>query len=164
MNKNTEKLQDIGKKVEDLDKKISEIYRDFEKSKKLQRFKFADFVQEFIGALIIALPFSLTEEIWELAKKLSFLRVLFIYLFVVLTIFLFIRYSKLQNWEQQNVFRFIPLRMITSLSISFSVSLISLVIFGIFPDVISDIDTLLKASILVSIFAVIGSLGVDMAR
>jgi len=164
MNKNTEKLQDIGKKVEDLDKKISEIYRDFEKSKKLQRFKFADFVQEFIGALIIALPFSLTEEIWELAKKLSFLRVLFIYLFVVLTIFLFIRYSKLQNWEQQNVFRFIPLRMITSLSISFSVSLISLVIFGIFPDVISDIDTLLKASLLVSIFAVIGSLGVDMAR
>ena len=155
MNKNTEKLQDIGKKVEDLDKKISEIYRDFEKSKKLQRFKFADFVQEFIGALIIALPFSLTEEIWELAKKLSFLRVLFIYLFVVLTIFLFIRYSKLQNWEQQNVFRFIPLRMITSLSISFSVSLISLVIFGIFPDVISDIDTLLKASLLVSIFAVI---------
>ena len=54
--------------------------------------------------------------------------------------------------------------MITSLSISFSVSLTSLVIFGIFPDVISDIDTLLKASLLVSVFAVIGSLGVDMAK
>ncbi|RUM28435.1 MAG: DUF2391 domain-containing protein [Aquifex sp.] len=164
MNRDTEKLQNINRKVEELDKKISEIYQDFEKSKKLQRFKFADFVQEFIGALIIALPFSLTEEIWELAEKLSFLRVFFIYLFVVLTIFLFIRYSKLQNWEQQNVFGFIPLRMITSLSISFSVSLTSLVIFGIFPDVISDIDTLLKASLLVSVFAVIGSLGVDMAK
>jgi len=164
MNRDREKLQDIGKKVEDLDKKISEIYRDFEKSKKLQRFKFADFVQEFIGALIIALPFSLTEEIWELAKKLSFLRVFFIYLFVVFTIYLFIRYSRLQNWEQQNIFGFIPLRMITSLSISFSVSLTSFVILGIFPGVINDIDTLLKASFLVGVFAVIGSLGVDMAK
>jgi len=79
-------------------------------------------------------------------------------------VFLFIRYSKLQNWEQQNIAGFVPLRLITSMGISFLVSLLCLLMFGIYPDFIKDIPTLLKATILVNVFAVMGSLGVDMAK
>ncbi|GAB6065850.1 DUF2391 family protein [Aquifex pyrophilus] len=159
-----DKLNEIDRKVDDLEKKINEMYEDFESSKKKQKLGFSDLVQELIGAMIIALPFSLTEEVWELAKRLSFLRVLVVYLITVITVFLFIKYSKLQNWEHQNVLGFIPLRLITSLSISFFISLLFLTLFGVYPDMIKDFPTLLKASLLVSIFAVIGSLGVDVAK
>jgi len=159
-----ERLNSIDKRIENIEKKVNEIFEDHERSKKLQNFQFADFVQEFIGALVIALPFSLTEEIWELASKLSLLRVVLIFFFVACVVFLFIKYSKLQNWEEQNVFGFIPLRLITSLGISISVSLFSILIFGVYLDMLANLEELIKATILVSVFAVIGSLGLDMAK
>ncbi|WP_461831302.1 DUF2391 family protein [Aquifex sp.] len=159
-----DRLNEINKKVDNLEKKITEMYEDFENSRKKQKLGFSDLVQELIGAMIIALPFSLTEEVWEISERLSFFRILIVYLITVFTVFLFIKYSKLQNWEQQNVLGFIPLRLITSLSISFFISLLFLTLFGVYPDMIKDLSTLLKASLLVSIFAVIGSLGVDVAK
>ncbi|NPB07414.1 MAG: DUF2391 family protein [Aquificae bacterium] len=159
-----ERLSSIDRRIESIEKKVNELFEDHERSKKLQNFQFADFVQELIGALVVALPFSLTEEIWELASKLSMTRVVLIFLFVAFVVYLFIKYSKLQNWKEQNLLGFIPLRLVTSLGISLLVSFFSLVIFGVYPDVLGSGYELVKATLLVSVFAVIGSLGLDMAK
>ena len=158
------RLEDMDRKLNDIEEKLTEIFNDYENSKRRQTLKFADLVQELIGALIIALPFSLTEEIWELAGRLSLFRVFFIFFFTVSIVYLFLKYSKLQNWAMQNVLGFIPLRLITSLSVSLLVSFISLLLFGIYPDFLESPEQVLKATILVTTFAVIGSLGVDMAK
>jgi len=159
-----DKLNKMEERIREIEEKLVDLHKEYEERHALQKFKFSDFVQELIGAAVIALPFSVTEEVWELAQKLPISRVLFIYFFVTFFVFIFIRYSKLQNWEQQNVAGFIPLRLITSMGISFLVSLACLLMFGIYPDFIKDIGTLLKATLLVNVFAVIGSLGVDMAK
>ncbi|WP_461829622.1 DUF2391 family protein [Aquifex sp.] len=158
------KLEDMDRKLEDIEEKITELLNDYENSKKEQTLKFSDLVQELIGALIIALPFSLTEEIWELASRLSLGRVFLIFFITVLVVYLFLRFSKLQNWAMQNVFGFIPLRLITSLSVSLLVSLFSILLFGIYPDFLSSPEQVIKATLLVTTFAVIGSLGLDMAK
>ncbi len=158
------RLEDMDRKLEDIEEKITELFNDYENSKKEQTLKFADLVQEFIGALIIAIPFSLTEEIWELASRLSLGRVLLIFFVTILVVYLFLRFSKLQNWAMQNVLGFIPLRLITSLSVSLMVSLFSILLFGIYPDFLDSHEQVLKATLLVTTFAVIGSLGVDMAK
>lgn len=159
-----DKLNRMEERIKEIEEKIEDLHREYEERHTLQRFTFSDLVQELIGAAVIALPFSLTEEVWELAQRLSLLRVLFIYFFVLFFVFIFIKYSKLQNWEQQNVAGFVPLRLITSMGISFFVSLVCLLMFGIYPDFIKDTTTLIKATLLVNAFAVIGSLGVDMAK
>ena len=158
------KLEDMDRKLEDIEEKITELFNDYENSKREQTLKFSDLVQELIGALIIALPFSLTEEIWELASRLSLGRVFLIFLITVLVVYLFLRFSKLQNWAMQNVLGFIPLRLITSLSVSLLVSFFSILLFGIYPDFLNSPEQVVKATLLVSTFAVIGSLGVDMAK
>jgi len=158
------RLEEMDRKLDDIEEKLTELFNDYENSKKNQTLRFADIVQELIGALIIALPFSLTEEIWELASRLSLPRVFLIFSFTVFIVYLFLRFSKLQNWAMQNVFGFIPLRLITSLSVSLSVSFFSILLFGIYPDFLDSPEQVLKATILVTTFAVIGSLGVDMAK
>ena len=158
------KLEDMDRKLEDIEEKITELFNDYENSKREQTLKFSDLVQELIGALIIALPFSLTEEIWELASRLSLGRVFLIFPITVLVVYLFLRFSKLQNWAMQNVLGFIPLRLITSLSVSLLVSFFSILLFGIYPDFLNSPEQVVKATLLVSTFAVIGSLGVDMAK
>ncbi len=158
------KLEDMDRRLEDIEEKITELFNDYENSKKEQTLKLADLVQELIGALIIALPFSLTEEIWELANRLSLGRVLFIFLITVVMVYLFLRFSKLQNWAMQNVLGFIPIRLITSLGVSLMVSFFSILLFGIYPDFLNSPEQVVKATLLVTTFAVIGSLGVDMAK
>ena len=158
------KLEDMDRRLEGIEEKITELFNDYENSKKEQTLKFSDLVQELIGALIIALPFSLTEEIWELASRLSLERVFLIFFITVLVVYLFLRFSKLQNWAMQNVFGFIPLRLITSLSVSLLVSFFSILLFGIYPDFLSSLEQVVKATLLVTTFAVIGSLGLDMAK
>ena len=151
-------------RLKDIEEKVSELYEDYKNRRKKQKFGISDFIQQLIGALIIALPFALTEEIWNLAQKLSFPRIIIIFGIITVFIYLFIKHSKLQNWESQEVMHFVPLRLITSISISVIVSFISLTLLGVYPDVINNFETLIKATLLVSVFAVIGSLGVDMAK
>ena len=158
------KLENVNKRLEGIEEKITELYRSYENSRKQQTLKFSDIIQQLIGALIVALPFTLTEEVWELASKLSTGRVILISLITVLMVYLFLRFSKLQNWAMQNVLGLIPLRLITSLALSFSVSLFSILLFGIYPDFLHSPEQVLKATLLVTTFAVIGSLGVDMAK
>ncbi|WP_457600703.1 DUF2391 family protein, partial [Hydrogenivirga sp.] len=101
---------------------LMDLKESVDERKKPDRFGFDDFIQECIGALIIAFPISMTEEIWEVSSKLSLTRVLIIMVGALGVVYFFIKHSRLQRWETQEVAGFLPLRLVTSFLIAFTVS------------------------------------------
>ncbi len=159
-----DRLKNMEESIKDLQEDLREIREKIEVESKPDRFGFDDFVQECIGALIIAFPISMTEEIWEISSKISLGRVLLIMLGALGVVYFFIKHSKLQRWESQDVAGFLPLRLITSSLIAFVVSSITLYVLGVYPNFLDNWEWFLKASVLVTVFSLVGSLGVDMIR
>jgi uncharacterized membrane protein len=129
-----------------------------------QRLTVADLIQEFIGAVIVAFPVALTEEVWRLADKLSMLHVLLIFFGAMAVVYVFIKHSELQDWEHQNVGGFIPLRLLSSVVISLITASSILLLLGIYPLILDNLIWFLKTSLILGVFCLIGSLGVDMIR
>ncbi len=159
-----DRLKRVEDSIENLRRDLEDMRSRMESAHKPDRFGLDDFVQECIGALIIAFPVSMTEEIWEISQKLSLFRVLLIMLGALGVVYVFIKHSKLQRWETQDVAGFLPLRLITSFLIAFTVSSLALYTLGVYPNFLDNWEWFLKASILVTVFSVVGSLGVDMIK
>ena len=83
---------------------------------------------------------------------------------MVFGLFVFIRYSNLGNWKVQNLAGFLPLRLVTSFFISLLISAFALLILGIYPGIIDNTNWFVKTVILVTLFSVIGSIGLDAAK
>ncbi len=162
--KDSERLKRVEEDIRDLRDDVKSIRSEIESSHKPDRFGFDDFIQECIGALIIAFPISMTEEIWEVSNKLSLTRVVLIMLFTLGVVYFFIKHSKLQRWETQDVAGFLPLRLITSFLIALAVSSLTLFVLGVYPNFLDNWEWFLKTSVLVTVFSIVGSLGVDMIR
>lgn len=150
----------MERKVETIERELKELTERDKPSK----ITFSDLIQELAGALVVALPMALSEEIWELAQKLSFIHILGIYLFVLSLANLFVRYGNQRQWEKQQLFGFLQLRLLTSAVLSLIVSALVVAILGIYPTFVNGIENFVKVVFLVSSFSVIGSLGLDMAR
>ncbi|MEO2153867.1 MAG: DUF2391 family protein [Aquificota bacterium] len=164
-----QKLEQIDKHLEDIDKEIHLLAEKLEKldrlvDKKPSRLGLDDLIQELAGAAVVALPVSLSDEIWELATRLSLLHVLLIYGFVLLVAYLFVAYGNTKDWQKQTVFKFLPLRLLTSSFLSFGVSALLILLLGIYPNFIDTFEGYIKTVLLVSSFSIIGSLGLDMAK
>ena len=153
-------LESLNKKMELIEKEL-EILTERDKPAKLTP---EDLVQEMAGALVVALTMSLSEEIWELAQKLSFFHIVGIYLFVLFVANLFVRYGNQKQWEQQSLMGFIQLRLLTSAVLSLIVSALVVAILGIYPTFVNGFENYLKVVLFLSSFSIIGSLGLDMAR
>ena len=152
----------VEEELDSINKRLSLI----EKTLKSKRdsFSFDDFVQELIGAVVLALPFAANSDLWEISKEMTYFHVFLLFSVVVAGIFLFIKYSNFGNWEIQNVAGFLPLRLITSLFISLFVSAVVMIVLGIYPFIINNLSWFFKMVVLTSIFSVIGSLGFDAAK
>ncbi len=162
--KDSERLKRVEEDLKTLQDDVKSIRSEIERSHKPDRFGFDDFVQECIGALIIAFPISMTEEIWEVSNKLSATRVILIVLFALGVVYFFIKHSKLHRWETQEVSGVLPLRLITSFLIAFSVSALTLLALGVYPNFLDNYLWFLKTCSLITVFSLVGSLGVDMIR
>lgn len=165
--KGEEKLQELDKDIKELTKQVEILEKELQelnRKENPQKLTFEDLIQELAGATAVALTISLSEEIWEIAVKLSWVHVLFIYLFILVVANIFVRYGNQKQWESQTLFGFIQLRLLTSAVLSFIVSLFVVLLLGIYPNVVNDFSNLFKVVILVSSFSLIGSLGLDMAK
>ncbi len=159
-----ERLKRIEESLGDLRKDVESVRSEIRASQKPDRFGLDDFIQECIGALIVAFPISMTEEIWEVSSKLSFWRIFVIMLGALGVVYFFIKHSRLQRWEAQDVAGFLPLRLITSFLIALTVSCATLYILGVYPNFLDNWEWFIKTSVLVTVFSIVGSLGVDMIR
>ncbi|SMP07806.1 Uncharacterized membrane protein [Desulfurobacterium pacificum] len=155
-------FETIKEEIELLEKHLSNIEGSLKQEK--SSFNFNDFIQELTGAIILALPFATNADIWEISKSMSWIHAVCLLIAMVFGIYMFIKYSNFGNWKIQNVAGFLPLRLITSILISMVVSALILIALGIYPAIVDNVNWFVKTIILVSIFSVIGSIGLDAAK
>ena len=81
---------DTGEDIDDIKEDIDDLREDIKKLHKpsiikaiTDRFEWDDFAQQIVGAVILAAPFAVTEEVWGLARNLTPDR---LFLIIVLTI------------------------------------------------------------------------------
>jgi uncharacterized membrane protein len=166
MGKSKKEELNVERELLKLEKHLSYIEKELKKLEKgnPQKLKFEDLVQEFVGAVVVALTISLSDEIWDLAQKLSFIHTLIIYLFVLIVANFFVAYGNKKGWQSQQIFGFLQLRLLTSALISFIVASFTVILLGIYPNFVENFDDYLKLVLLISSFSLIGSLGLDMAK
>ncbi len=155
-------FETLKEEMELLEKHLSNIENSLKQGK--SSFSFNDFIQELTGAFILALPFATNADVWEISKSMSWYHATFLLTAMVFGIYLFIKYSNFGNWKIQNIAGFLPLRLITSLIISMVISALILIALGIYPAIVNNLAWFAKTVILVSLFSVIGSLGLDAAK
>jgi len=153
---------ELREEFEDLKAKLEEIAERISDRKK--PFSFSDFVQELTGALILAFPFAANADVWEISKNMTVTHALLVLFLTVVGLYLFIRYAEVGSWKAQNLGGFLPLRLITSLTISALVSSLAILILGIYPSIINSVGWFAKTVVLVTLFSVMGSIGLDAAK
>jgi len=162
-----DKLEELDRDLKTLNRQLEILEKELEQLQKRNepdKLHIDDIFQELAGAVVVALTMALSEEIWELATKLSFIHIALIYLFVMVVANFFIRYGNQRQWASQTVFRFVQLRLVTSALLSLLVSAIVVVLLGVYPTQVDTFTDYLKVVLFVAAFSTIGSLGLDMAR
>ncbi|WP_297506360.1 DUF2391 family protein [Thermococcus sp.] len=151
-----ERLEEIGLELERL--------RKAEESKSLpDRLGWDDIAQEIIGAVTFALPFLFTGEVWDVAKDISIERSLIIFLLTLLLAYLFLAKSRIGNIKREEVFH-VPKRLLTVASISYAVSAFLIYLYGINSIANFTGEQFVNATVIISTFAVIGAITVDMVK
>jgi len=142
---------------------IEDLKREVEDSKKPDSLGWDDIAQEIVGAVTFALPFLFTGEVWEIAKDISIERSVLIFSFTMLLAYLFLTRSMLGNLKREEVFH-IPKRLITVAVISYAISAFMIYVYGINAIADFTVEQYLNATVIISTFAVIGAIAVDMVR
>ncbi|BAT72172.1 conserved hypothetical protein [Thermosulfidibacter takaii ABI70S6] len=154
-------VEEIERTLKNLEERISEINEKLEGKK--ASFQLKDVIQQIVGAMLLAFPFAANADIWEVSKNMTFTHALILLAIIVVGLYMVIKYGKLENWKTQNI-GFVPLRLITILCISVTVSALSLVILGVYPEIINNESWFIRTVILVTLFSVMGSFGLDATK
>lgn len=132
---------------------------------KPDKFGFDDVAQQVVGAFLLAAPFSVTEEVWTLAKNLTPLRLVLIVFFTIFITTLIIYYTRFQKVTIEGIGKLsIPRRLISLFLISYSTSFFILWVFGIIGTEIKDMYWSFKLVILVSFFSSLGAATADIIK
>jgi uncharacterized membrane protein len=156
-------LKMISEKLESIVRQLDQIKKEKEAEKAPDRLGWDDIAQEVIGAITFALPFLFTGELWDVAKDISIERSLTIFLMTLGVAYLFLAKSRIGNISREELFH-IPKRLFTVAGISYTVSALLIYLYGI--NAVAHFNTVqyLNATVLISTFAVIGSITVDMVK
>lgn len=178
-----EEISDTSKDVEELKEDVEEIKEEIEEisqaakthssimeriSNKLHlpipsKFNVSDIAQQVVGALILSTPFTVTEEVWNLAQHLDIPRIILIISLTILFDVLLIHFSKFQNIDTSN-FLTVFARLFSIIMVSYIAAGILLYTFGVIGNEITDTVWALKLIILVGLPANIGAATADILK
>lgn len=156
-------LKKLNENVAKLSKQMGEIQEELDRKNKPDKLGWDDVVQEIIGSITFSLPFLFTEEIWDIAKTLNMWRTLVIFLMTLFMAYLFISKAKLSNIEKEEWHR-IPKRLLTVTVVSYMTSTLLIYLYGINKIANFSLGQYISATIIVSTFAVIGAIAVDLVK
>lgn len=170
----TDIKKDIGKDVDSIRDEIHDIKEDldllqarkgfFERLKLIpEKFGMDDLAQQLVGALVIAAPFGVTEEVWMLSNNLSMSNLISIILITILFDVLLFKYAKFKSVDLKNV-GFLPLRIISLLFVAYSVTALMLFVFGVLGGQVTQLLWGVKLVSVVGLFANIGAGTADLIR
>jgi len=147
-----------------------------ESLKKIKPDKFGidDIAQQVVGAFIFSAPFAVTEEVWNLARVLTPLRLVFMIFFTFLVSTLIIYKTKFQKVAKESIGgdidtkiigkTYIPKRLVSLFMISYLSAFLILWMFGIIWGQITELHWIIKLIILVSFFSSIGAATADILK
>ncbi len=140
---------------------------------KPERFGLDDVAQQIFGAVLFSAPLSVTEEVWNLARGLSVLRMV---VFVVLSITIasiIIYYTRFQKVAKESIGgdinthiagrMYIPKRLVSLFLVAYSVSIFILWLFGVVSH-IADPLWIFRIFIFISFFASVGAATADIIK
>ncbi|MBC7094250.1 DUF2391 family protein [Thermococcus sp.] len=156
-------LKKLNENVAKLSKQMGEIQEELDRKNKPDKLGWDDVIQEIIGSITFSLPFLFTEEIWDIAKTLNMWRTLVIFLMTLFMAYLFISKAKLSNIEKEEWHR-IPKRLLTVTVVSYMTSTLLIYLYGINKIANFSLGQYISATIIVSTFAVIGAIAVDLVK
>ena len=169
-----EEVEGTGKDVDEIKEDIEFIKEDIGKLGKKgllsrvksipEKFEIDDLAQQIVGATILSAPFVVTEEVWMLATNMQIWQIIAILLLTITFDILLFFYTKYQKIKQQRIGNFIPLRIISLLTVTYLVSTIMLFIFGVIGGQVASGYASVKLVILVGLFANIGAGTADLIR
>jgi len=153
----------MERRLEELYSSIEELKRENEARNAPDKLGWDDIAQEIVGAVTFALPFLFTAELWDIAKDISIERSFLIFLMTLGLAYLFIVKSRIGNLKKEELFH-IPKRLLTVTGIAYLISALLIYIYGINSLADFTPGQYINATILVSTFAVIGAITVDMVK
>lgn len=143
------------------------------KKMKPEKFELDDVAQQIFGAVVLATPLSVTEEVWTLSKELDALRLVLFVILSVAIVAIIIYYTKFQKVAKEAIGgefdtiiagkTYIPKRLVSLFIISYGMTWFILWLFGIMNHV-ADPAWSFKIFIFVSFFAAIGAATADILR
>lgn len=131
---------------------------------KPDKFNFNDLAQQIVGAFLFAAPFSVTEEVWNLASTLTIERTIFIFAFTIFISAMIIFYTKFQKVAKETIAHTsIPKRLVSVILVSYLSVTLLLWMLGVIGH-ITDLFWILKLVVFVSFFASIGASALDIIK
>lgn len=158
-----EDIDDIKEGIDDLREGIQKLHKPSIIKTISDKFEWDDFAQQVVGAVILSAPFAVTEEVWNLARNLTPLRLFLIVALTLLFDVLFLYYTRFKKMRGKRVSG-IPLRLISLLFVTYTTSALVLTLFGVIGGEIVTTMWEIKIIILVGLFANIGACTADIIR
>jgi len=169
-----EEVEETGKDVDEIKEDIESIKEDIGNLEKKgflsrvkslpEKFEFDDLAQQIVGATILSAPFVVTEEVWKLAGNLQVWQVVAIVLITIIFDVLLFFYTKFQRVRKQKMLNFVPLRILSLLIVTYTISAVMLSIFGVIGGQVTTAAWSVKLVVLVGLFANIGAGTADLIR
>ncbi len=157
-------LEKLSQKIDGISRQLQAIKEAEEKKNEPDTLGWDDITQEIIGgAVTFALPFLFTGELWDVAKAISLERAVVIFLLTLGIAYLFLVKSRLGNMKREELFH-LPKRLISVSVISYTISALLIYLYDINGVAHFTPVQYLNATVIVSAFAVIGAIAVDMVK
>ena len=167
-----EDVGDIKEDLEDIKEDIGTLRKTMSKGKQIfskvattvlpDKFAFKDIAQQVVGATILSAPFAVTEEVWNLARNLDLMHIIFLIFITILFDVLLFNYTKYQNLGDKKLM--LPLRITSLIFVTYVTSGIVLTVFGVIGGQIQDTSWAMKLIVMVGLFANIGAGTADLIK
>lgn len=166
-------VEELKEDIEEIKENIGAIRKTFTKGKKIvsrvatsvipSKFTTKDIAQQIVGATILSAPFSVTEEVWNLANNLTTLHIIALISITILFDILLFYYARYQHLEEKSFILF-PKRIISLIIVTYITSTVVLSVFGVIGGQIQDPVWAVKLVVMVGLFANIGAGTADLIR
>jgi len=168
-----EDVEEIKEDIEEIKEDIGMMHKALIGGKKIfskvatsvlpDKFAFKDIAQQIVGATILAAPFAVTEEVWNLARNLDSIHIIGLILITVLFDILLLYHTRYQKIEDKKILMF-PLRITSLIVVTYVTSAIVLSVFGVIGGQIQDPVWAMKLIVMVGLFANIGAGTADLIK
>lgn len=169
-----ENVEDIKEDIEEIKENIGSLKRTLIVGKDFvskvgnlvlpDKFAFKDIAQQIVGATILSAPFTVTQEVWELARNMHFVNVLALILITLTFDILLYYYTKYRKFEGYKSFIQFPLRIISLIIVTYTTSFIMLTVLGVIGTQVVSLIWSIKLIVLVGLFANIGAGTADLIK